>query len=344
MKLISIAVPSYNSEAYLSNCLDALVPFDGQLDVIVVNDGSTDGTLAIASRYAGRYPGLFRVIDKPNGGHGSGINAALTIACAPWFKVVDSDDRLDPVALTAVLEYLRSLYSSATPCDLLFTNYVYEFHGRRGPDTVDFVPVRLDNVFAERRALTWNDMKPLRIHQLLQMHTLIYRTGLLREIDLVLPEKTFYEDNIYASKPFPAVRTIHYLNADLYLYFIGRPDQSVNLDSMIRNFNMTLNITRTMIGTYHLYELDIAPPLRRYMMRHLIRMTAMCHFAAGMSGDAGMKTAIRELHQYSRSHDRRMHRHIARHPMILGQRLISVLGPRAVRRINAWIGRRFAFA
>ena len=63
-----------------------------------------------------------------------------------------------------------------------------------------------------------------------------------------------------------------------------------------------------------------------------------------MSGDAGMKTATRELHQYSRSHDRRMHRHIARHPMIIGQRLISVLGPRAIRRINAWIGRRFAFA
>lgn len=344
MKLLSIAVPSYNAEAYLANCLEGLIPFDGRLEVVVVNDGSTDGTLDIANRYAGRYPDLFRVIDKPNGGHGSGINAALGIACAPWFKVVDSDDRLDPDALTAVLDYLETLHTGQIPCDLLFTNYVYEFHGRRGPDTVDFVPIRLDNVFDERRPLTWRDMKHLRINQLLQMHTLIYRTGLLREIGLVLPEKTFYEDNIYASKPFPAVQSIHYLNADLYLYYIGRPDQSVNLDSMIRNFNMTLNITRTMIGTYHLYDLDIAPALRRYMMRHLVRMTAMCHFAAGMTGDRAMKTAIRQLHQYSRGHDRRMHRHIARHPMIVGQRLISVLGPRTVRRINAWIGRRFAFA
>ena len=103
MKLISFVVPCYNSQAYMKKCVDSLLVAGEDAEIIIVNDGSTDITLKIAKTYRANFPSIVRVIDKPNGGHGSGVNAGLKVAEGLYFKVVDSDDWLDKAALLKLI-------------------------------------------------------------------------------------------------------------------------------------------------------------------------------------------------------------------------------------------------
>ena len=80
MKHLTITVPCFNSEAYLERCVDSLVVGGEHVEIIIVNDGSTDRTGEIADRYARQFPDLVTVVHKQNGGHGSGVNAGLARA------------------------------------------------------------------------------------------------------------------------------------------------------------------------------------------------------------------------------------------------------------------------
>ena len=108
MKLITFAVPSYNSEAYLRKCIDSLLVGGEDVEIIIVNDGSKDGTAAIADEYAGKYPTIVRVIHKENGGHGSGVNYGLHAATGLYYKVVDSDDWADPEAMKKLIATIKT--------------------------------------------------------------------------------------------------------------------------------------------------------------------------------------------------------------------------------------------
>ena len=99
MKLLSFVVPSYNSEKYLNKCVDSLLKGGEDVEIIIVNDGSKDNTIKIAREYEEKYPSIIKVVDKENGGHGSGINSGLEVATGLYFKCVDSDDWVDEDAL-----------------------------------------------------------------------------------------------------------------------------------------------------------------------------------------------------------------------------------------------------
>ena len=92
MKLLSIAIPSYNSEGYLANCIESLLPGGEDVEILIINDGSTDATAAIADEYAAKYPTIVKAVHKENGGHGSAVNMGIDKATGLYFKVVDSDD------------------------------------------------------------------------------------------------------------------------------------------------------------------------------------------------------------------------------------------------------------
>ena len=107
MKLLSIAIPSYNSENYMRNCIESLLPGGEEVEIIIVNDGSKDGTAAIADEYAEKYPTIVKAIHQENGGHGEAVNAGLRAATGLYYKVVDSDDWVNE---EAYLKILKKLY------------------------------------------------------------------------------------------------------------------------------------------------------------------------------------------------------------------------------------------
>jgi glycosyltransferase involved in cell wall biosynthesis len=270
LKALSIAVPSYNSQDYLATCLDSLVTGGPDVEVIVVDDGSTDRTAEIARAYVERYPDIVRLEQKPNGGHGSAVNKGLEVATGRYFKVVDSDDWFDQGAYTKVMELLRAQPGDDTAIDLVIANYVYEY---KYNNTFNVISYR--NVFPVDQRFTWDEMRFFRVSQFLVMHSMIYRTDRLRLCGLKLPEHTFYVDNIVAYQPLPLVRSVHYLDVDLYRYFIGRPDQSVNMNNMIKYIDQQLRVTRIMLYMY-LLRRDIANRhLRRYMYRYLSMMVSI---------------------------------------------------------------------
>ncbi|PWG60520.1 glycosyltransferase family 2 protein [Bifidobacterium catulorum] len=264
--VLTFVVPSYNVEDYLGRCLSSLLIEQDLSDteIIIVNDGSKDGTPALAREYESRYPGVIRVIDQTNKGHGGAVNTGVANARGMYVKVVDADDWLDMVALRNVLAELRTQAQATAPVDLVVTNYTYEKQGKRIKKTV-----RYGSVMRPNTILGWNEVRRFRPDQNLLMHSLIYRTKVLREkAGLRLPEHTFYVDNIYAYAPLPQVRTLMYLDEDLYRYFIGREGQSVEEETMIRRIDQLIRVVRAMVDATP--GRDAVPAgLYRYMIHYL---------------------------------------------------------------------------
>ncbi len=244
MKLLSIVVPCYNSEDYLDRCLASLLTGGDDVEIIIVDDGSTDGTPEIADRYARDYPDTVKVIHKENGGHGSGINAGLKAASGEYFKVVDSDDRLDEHGLPAVIEYLKELRGTPDAPDMLLTNYVYDKKDAKRKF------VMKPKGLPEGKTLSWDTVKKIKKYHYILMHSITYRTEMLRECKLVLPEHTFYVDNIYAFQPLPYVKTFRYVDTDLYWYFIGREGQSVSEEKLVKQVDQYIRVSKIMSKIY----------------------------------------------------------------------------------------------
>lgn len=298
LKLLSVVVPSYNSEDYLRRCLDTAVQGGNDVEVIVVDDGSTDHTADIALEYCALYPEIVRLIRKENGGHGSAVNCGLQAAAGTFFKVVDSDDWLDPSAYRAVLPVLRN----AGEADLVVTNYVYEYFYSGERKVVKF-----KNVFPVGKVITWDESRRFRTGQFMIMHAMIYRTEVLRGCGLRLPEHTFYVDNIFAYVPLPFVKKLLYADCDLYRYFIGRADQSVNTQVMIKRIDQQLRVTRVMADAYDLFAGIPSEKLKTYMLHYLSIMVAISLIHLYLSDDPADEEKAPALWDDLRSRDGRLY-------------------------------------
>ena len=243
MKLLSIAIPCYNSAAYMDRCIESLLPGGDDVEILVINDGSTkDNTSEIAHSYEKKYPGIVRAIDQENKGHGGAVNTGIQNATGLFFKVVDSDDWVKKSAYAKILGKLKELVMCGEKLDLLISNYVYEKQGEKRKKVIHY-----HRMFPQDTIFTWNDCHHFSKGHYLLMHSAIYRTQLLRDCGMVLPEHTFYVDNIYVYEPLLNVEKMYYLDVNFYRYYIGREDQSVNEEIMISRIDQQLRVNYRMI-------------------------------------------------------------------------------------------------
>ena len=266
MKYITFAIPCYNSQDYMERAIESVLKGGKDIEVIIVNDGSKDGTEEIARRYEREYPDIIRVVSQENGGHGEAVNSGLLHAQGKYFKVVDSDDWLDEEALLKIMETLRRFEENGEEVDMLISNYVYEKVGASHKKVIHY-----RNCLPQDQVFGWSDLGHFRIDQYILMHSVIYRTELLKLCQLHLPKHTFYVDNIYVYYPLPHVRTIYYLDVNLYRYYIGRDDQSVNEKNMIKRIDQQLYVNQTMIDMYQMKMIS-NKKLRSYMIKYLAIM------------------------------------------------------------------------
>ena len=218
-KILTISIAAYNMEQYLDEALSSLIDpaCIDLLDVIVVNDGSTDKTPEVAAKYVEKYPDSFRLINKENGGYGSTINCALKYARGSYIKLLDGDDWYETGHLAAYLQYLQE-----TDFDMVFTPYS-RFEGDAG---------RLKKVvslpYAPYAALRREDLTDI------SMYFVAVRTELVRE-NVSITEHCFYTDVEWCFKTVLCCRSFVTLPISIYCYRLGRAGQSVSVEGYLRH-------------------------------------------------------------------------------------------------------------
>ena len=282
----------------MRNCIESLLPGGEEVEILIIDDGSAkDRTAQIADEYETNYPGIVRAIHQENGGHGEAVNTGLRNATGLYFKVVDSDDWVDAESYQKVLTKLAELVHEGDPVDMMICNYVYEKQGAKRKKTV-----RYTSAFPQDKVFTWNDVKHFRLGQYILMHSVMYRTRILQNCGLELPKHTFYVDNIFVYYPLPYVKTLYYMDTDLYRYFIGRADQSVNEQVMIGRVDQQIKVNKIMIDQYDL-RLVPNPKLRKYMISYLDIMMTVSSIMLIRSGTEESLQKKKDLWQYLKKKD-----------------------------------------
>ena len=305
MKILSIAVPCYNSVAYMRKCIESLLVGGEDVEILIVDDGSTkDNTAEIADEYEKKYPGICRAIHKENGGHGDAVMLGLAQATGKFFKVVDSDDWVDKKSYQKILKKLKELEERNERLDLLISNFVYDKEGAVRKRVMNY-----RKVLKENRLLSWEDIGRFWPGQYILMHSVIYRRELLLECNLHLPKHTFYVDNIFVYQPLPYVKKLYYMDVNFYRYYIGREDQSVNEQVMISRIDQQLRVTKMMIDFYDPYQLK-SKKLRRYMILYLEIMMTICSILAIQSKLPENMEKKKEIWQYLRETNPKLYKRL----------------------------------
>lgn len=223
-KLLSIIIPTYNMEKYLSRCLDSLLIKENLnlLEIWVVNDGSKDNSSEIAHQYADKYPGVFHVIDKPNGNYGSCINAALKVLTGKYVKILDSDDYFNTDALINIIRKLGD-----TNVDVILTDFTAK-DITNGVNQLKEIPLTENTIID----VSQNDIPTF------EMHNIIYKFSLLKDIHYTQTEGISYTDTEWTFYPTLRAKTLVYFKENLYQYIMGREGQTIDLEKFCQNIEM----------------------------------------------------------------------------------------------------------
>lgn len=296
MKLLTVTVPCYNSAEYMEKCVDSLLKGGERVEIIIINDGSKDRTGEIADSYVAKYPNIVRVVHQENGGHGEGINQGLARATGKYFKVVDSDDVLSE-DFPAFLDKLEELEESGG-VDLFVTNYFYVHTDGKGDRSICY-----KSVLPTGRVFEWGDTKRFKLHQMLTIHSCTFRTELMQKTAVEpLPKHVFYEDNLMICRVLHAVRKMYYMNIDMYRYWIGRPDQSVQEEVMKKRYTHQLLVTER---CFKICKLDEIPEkmLKKYLKHEYFVMMGISVLYARLNKSDEADATLDKMWQSCIDHD-----------------------------------------
>lgn len=226
-KVLTVVIPSYNVEKYLPEIIPYYLNESilEDIELLIVNDGSKDRTEEIALRYQSIYPDTIRVINKPNGGHGSTINRGLQEATGKYFKVIDGDDWVDTDGLVRLIHYLK-----LTDVDLVMNPFVrvnVDDGSQQLKETDVLIPGQvyiLDEIISK-------------LINFYQLHSNTYKTSILKQMKRI-DENCFYVDQEYVIYPLGNINNVVYLDFPVYQYRVGNVDQSMSLKNMQKNRKM----------------------------------------------------------------------------------------------------------
>lgn len=232
-KILTVVVPSYNVEAYLEEGLTSFIHPEimEDLEVLIVNDGSSDRTEEIGKRYEEKYPDTFRVITKENGGHGSTINRGIEEAAGQYFKVVDGDDWVDTENFRRLINMLKRV-----DVDVLGSNYTMIDHTTRKPAKLQehpFEGLEYGRVYRLEEIVGKTNVP---------MHAMTIKTEILRKMNVKIDEHMFYVDMEYITFPIPYVGTFLFIEPSVYRYRLGLPNQSMSIKKMQSNLKNHLHV------------------------------------------------------------------------------------------------------
>lgn len=307
MKLLSIAVPSYNSEKFLADTLNSLLGYD-DVEVIVINDGSKDNTLKIAKEFEEKYPNYFKVIDKENGGHGSGLNAAYKIAEGLYFKCCDSDDTLDRDGVLNLLEKIKEFKEKDTLPDMFLADYMAVYSNRNKETRCG-----LKKFFKVNEITPMEKLKTIPFTDYVMIHMTYVRTQILKDNNMALVEKTFYEDCEFVYFCLGCSNSICYLEKPIYRYALGDSGQSVSIPNMQKNF---MHEMRAYTATFkHFTSEDYAKwskKKQKYVLKDLSQMYVLCYTYAYLKRGKERRQAFKEVLKTFKAFDKKLYKRTRR--------------------------------
>lgn len=304
-KLLTVAIPCYNSQDYMNRAIESVLVGRDAVEILIIDDGSSDNTGKLADEYELQYPGIVRVIHQENGGHGEAVNTGLFHATGRYYKVLDSDDWFQEEAFLKVLEQLQWFCENEEELDMMIVNYVYEKLHMGKQKVIDY-----HGALPRNELFTWNEVKHFGVGQNILMHSVIYRTQLLRDCGLKLPKHTFYVDNIFVYHPLPYIKKMYYLDVDLYRYYIGREGQSVNEKIMIGRIDQQIWVTKWLMDDYDLSKIK-NKKLRHYMAKYMVIMMSVCTSLLTVEGSAESLEKDAALWEYLKGSNRQLYKEIS---------------------------------
>lgn len=307
MKYITFAIPSYNSESYLHNAIDSVLVLGEEAEIVIINDGSKDRTIEIAKMYKKQYPNIIKVIDKENGGHGSGVNYGLKEATGLYYKVLDSDDWIDETNIVKLLNIVKSHHQNNESPDLYISDFIYE----HVETNTHFIRNFKDN-YPTDKIFKWNQAKKrFKVEKTLMMHSLMFKTSILKESKLELPEHTFYVDNIFSYTPLPFVETIYYFPEIIYHYFIGREDQSIQIHNIVKRYYQQINVMDILLREYSYDQIKQMPKkLSKYMLHLLSAIMMITQMFTTAEYSQERKESLTKLWKDLKTNDRKLYRYL----------------------------------
>ena len=219
--------------------------------------------------------------------------------------MVDSDDWLDAGAYRMLLARIRELcgggraeFGEGIP-DLFVCNYVYDHLDEGRKRSMDY-----RNIFPADEMCGWNDIGRFRPSQYLIMHALMFRTDVLRASGVKLPEHTFYVDNLFSYQPLPFAERIYYMDIDLYHYYLGREDQSVNEKVLMKRIDQQIRVTELVAKSVDLKEVKKTyPKLAAYMTRNISIMLSISSIHLLLIATSEAERKRREMWERIRDYD-----------------------------------------
>ena len=267
-KILTVVVPSYNTLVHIDKCLPTMIDerFINDIEILLINDGSTDETQKKLEQYANKYPLSIRVINKENGGHGSVINRGIKESKGKYFKVIDGDDPVITDNLYKLVEMLKNENS-----DIVVTPFLKEFVENSERILCGNLPL------IPGKQYIFDDV--CQKIGILPLHAINYKTSLLFNNGIKVQEKCFYEDKEYILYPIPYITTISYYSDPVYVYRIGVPGQSISLEKVIKNRKMLEKITHNLCCFYEeISDENISSEKDSYLSR------AICDVIRNMYG------------------------------------------------------------
>ena len=281
MKLLSIIVPSYNMEAYLAQCVESVLrtPSLAAVEIVVVNDGSKDKTLRIATQYAERYADTVRVVDKPNGNYGSTINAALPVVRGKYVKILDADDSFDGSRVAEMLAFLRKCDADMVICPFV------ECRGRRERRVEYNIYSR--QVYEYGKVYEANKIFSDGAIRFFMMHSLCYRTELLRQMRYRQSEGISYTDQEWVFYPLFKVETIAFADIPLYRYNTAREGQTMDAKVQMRSLAQLVAVTEGMAQYFVARSKMVRSATRLAFLRNIVadRIRIVCRKYLLVMGD-----------------------------------------------------------
>ena len=265
MKLLSIIIPAYNMEAYLSQCVESILrtPSLAAVEIIIVNDGSKDRTLRIAHQYADRYAETVRVIDKPNGNYGSTINAALPLANGKYVKILDADDCFDGARVAEFIAFLRKMEG----VDMVVTPFVEV--GRRREHRVEY-NIYGKKVYEYGKSYDADKIFADGAIRFFAMHGVCYRTELLRKMNYRQSEGISYTDQEWVFYPLFRVKTISFADIPLYRYNVAREGQTMDEKVQMRSLAQLVAVTEGIAHYFVAVSRSVSSAERIAFLRNIV--------------------------------------------------------------------------